>query len=513
MRGLLSSQQDLQPLHRHTHSPHTARSSPAPGRLACQARRCAHPFHRYAPARVHVAGRALDVGSASGRARDPGRHDVGHDRGGGSGGSAGGGRVPVPRRVAELLTAVSGKADAAQLPEEYRLAAADGNPFGLFTLTMTEGTITAGRAFGAWGCPWIHEPQTRRRPRSTVPPTACGNNCGAGPFLSNDPAPLRVPARHASGAGRGISRGLRCTGLSHQGTGRWDPAVIRPTLTVTVGQATTVTGAALHSVKSRTMELWRSHRRRAGRATPPAGVFGCGRRSFDISVGGTDVRRITGHMAAAQPSWMGGNPRTVTSPPALLNCGGGGSSRRPSARGSGPCGPCDDCRREHGCRLTHLPPASIGLEPGEQRPGGRSFRGDGLRRHGLRGNEVLMCGSPHTARRRTRSPVARAFRTPAPRIRCMGSEQSPPPMGQSGQLTACDRQQRTIVGAVCQLVEHVEPLPHSLPEDLAQNLVHLATPPFRARFAGLEVCAPAASRELQSRESRHRRSRSGARTR
>jgi hypothetical protein len=34
---------------------------------------------------------------------------------------------------AELLTAVSGKGDAAQLPEEYRLAAADGNPFGLFT--------------------------------------------------------------------------------------------------------------------------------------------------------------------------------------------------------------------------------------------------------------------------------------------------------------------------------------------------------------------------------------------
>jgi hypothetical protein len=29
---------------------------------------------------------------------------------------------------------------------------------------------------------------------------------GAGPFLSNDPAPLRVPALHASGAGRGISR-------------------------------------------------------------------------------------------------------------------------------------------------------------------------------------------------------------------------------------------------------------------------------------------------------------------
>jgi UDP:flavonoid glycosyltransferase YjiC (YdhE family) len=35
------------------------------------------------------------------------------------------------------------------LPEEYRLAAETGNPFGLFTVTMTEGTIQAGRAFGA----------------------------------------------------------------------------------------------------------------------------------------------------------------------------------------------------------------------------------------------------------------------------------------------------------------------------------------------------------------------------
>jgi UDP:flavonoid glycosyltransferase YjiC (YdhE family) len=34
------------------------------------------------------------------------------------------------------------------LPEEYRLAAGAGNPFGLFTVTMTEGTVEAGRAFG-----------------------------------------------------------------------------------------------------------------------------------------------------------------------------------------------------------------------------------------------------------------------------------------------------------------------------------------------------------------------------
>ncbi|MGH3871564.1 MAG: nucleotide disphospho-sugar-binding domain-containing protein [Pseudonocardiaceae bacterium] len=47
---------------------------------------------------------------------------------------------------AELLNAVSGQGD---LPEEYRLATKNDNPFGLFTLTMTEGTIAAGRLFGA----------------------------------------------------------------------------------------------------------------------------------------------------------------------------------------------------------------------------------------------------------------------------------------------------------------------------------------------------------------------------
>jgi UDP:flavonoid glycosyltransferase YjiC (YdhE family) len=49
----------------------------------------------------------------------------------------------------ELLTAVSSPADAPDLPEEFKLAKKSGNPFGLFTITMTGGTIEAGRAFGA----------------------------------------------------------------------------------------------------------------------------------------------------------------------------------------------------------------------------------------------------------------------------------------------------------------------------------------------------------------------------
>jgi UDP:flavonoid glycosyltransferase YjiC (YdhE family) len=44
---------------------------------------------------------------------------------------------------------MSGGESDEDLPEEYRLAAKAGNPFGLFTVTMTAGTVEAGRAFGA----------------------------------------------------------------------------------------------------------------------------------------------------------------------------------------------------------------------------------------------------------------------------------------------------------------------------------------------------------------------------
>jgi hypothetical protein len=53
------------------------------------------------------------------------------------------------------------------------------------------------------------------------------------------PPHLRVPALHASGAGRGISRAHDAL-VKSPGTGQWDPAIIGATLTVTVGQATTV---------------------------------------------------------------------------------------------------------------------------------------------------------------------------------------------------------------------------------------------------------------------------------
>lgn len=49
----------------------------------------------------------------------------------------------------DLTKAVMGTGDSADLPEDYRLVQGDGNPFGLFTLTMTEGTVAAAEAFGA----------------------------------------------------------------------------------------------------------------------------------------------------------------------------------------------------------------------------------------------------------------------------------------------------------------------------------------------------------------------------
>lgn len=50
----------------------------------------------------------------------------------------------------DLMNVVRSKdGPPADLPEEYRVASQSGNPFGMFVVTMTEGTIEAGRAFGA----------------------------------------------------------------------------------------------------------------------------------------------------------------------------------------------------------------------------------------------------------------------------------------------------------------------------------------------------------------------------
>ncbi|MFF0148778.1 UDP:flavonoid glycosyltransferase YjiC (YdhE family) [Amycolatopsis sulphurea] len=50
----------------------------------------------------------------------------------------------------DLVASVTGDdTDEAAMPEEYRLARRGNGPFALFTATMTEGTIEAGRAFGA----------------------------------------------------------------------------------------------------------------------------------------------------------------------------------------------------------------------------------------------------------------------------------------------------------------------------------------------------------------------------
>ncbi len=158
-------------------------------------------------------------------------------------------------------------------------------------------------------------------------------------------------------------------------------------------------------------------------------------------VGGTDVNRITGHMAAAQPRGCGGYPRIAARPPALW------SSDQLSPRYA--------CSNRYG---SHRRPR-LG--------------------HGLEGDEVLVRSPPHAARRYTRTPRVRALRTAAPRIRGVGHKQSPPPRNQAGQLTARHRQQRPIVSVVHQFVEQVEPVPHRLPENLTQNPVHSHPSPMR----------------------------------
>jgi hypothetical protein len=88
---------------------------------------------------------------------------------------------------------------------------------------------------------------------------------------------------------------------------------------------------------------------------------------------------------------------------------------------------------------------------------------------------MLMRGLPHAARCSTGSPATRALWAAASGIRRMSGEESSPPLRQTRQLTARQGQQRLIISASHQLLEHVQPLPHRLLEHPAQNLVHLAT--------------------------------------
>ena len=55
----------------------------------------------------------------------------------------------------------------------------------------------------------------------------------------------------------------------------------------------------------------------------------------------------------------------------------------------------------------------------------------------------------------------------------MCRKQRPPAVGEPRYLGACHRHQGLCVGVGRELVEHVEPLPHRLPENLAQDVVHL----------------------------------------
>jgi hypothetical protein len=126
----------------------------------------------------------------------------------------------------------------------------------------------------------------------------------------------------------------------------------------------------------------------------------------------------------------------------------------------------------------HSDGPSIWKTPTWGSPTGARVRIPDSRRCRIRGHEVLVCGPPHAARCRAVSPVTGALRATSPRIRRMRGEESAPPMSQAGQFTACDRQERPVVRVACQLVEHVEPVPHSLPEDLTQHLVHLLNSTF-----------------------------------
>jgi hypothetical protein len=151
------------------------------------------------------------------------------------------------------------------------------------------------------------------------------------------------------------------------------------------------------------------------------------------SVGGADARWITGHVAAAQPSWIGGKPTIrrghqlygidlSVSPIRLLRQGGNTSQPAPGAH--------------------------------------------------LGSNEVLVLGPPHATRRTTR-PARRALPIPAPRIRRVGGVHSTRRSDEAAHRATPDSN-APLSEVARQLVTHVKPVPHSLLQNRTKTRV---TPP------------------------------------
>ncbi len=168
--------------------------------------------------------------------------------------------------------------------------------------------------------------------------------------------------------------------------------------------------------------------------------------------------------------------------PVILRHRGRGHGRSPDHR------PLGGCSSPHGWGEAHKDDETASsMELDNALSVALDSRGDGKRgppRPRRRANlwrsvrdEMLVGGPPHAARRRSGTPPARALWTAAPRIRRVSGKQSPPPVDQSRQFTTRDRQQRPVISAARQLIEHVKPVPYRLPEDLTQNPVHLSTFP------------------------------------
>jgi len=177
-----------------------------------------------------------------------------------------------------------------------------------------------------WRCSGERRVERQRAARPRVPINCArrqtvsrSQNGGAGPFLVNGPAPLRVPARHVSGARWGLpacgARGHRAGGIrrSWDQRGRWRPVRQRRR-----HRRGTPLGWEAHWV-----QLWSCPPVGAvpcrGGDTPPrfaaqirrseragGGYFGVAGDPSTSRSGARTFRRITGHMTATQPSRVRG---------------------------------------------------------------------------------------------------------------------------------------------------------------------------------------------------------------
>ena len=99
-------------------------------------------------------------------------------------------------------------------------------------------------------------------------------------------------------------------------------------------------------------------------------------------------------------------------------------------------------------------------------------------------HQVLISRAPHRTRCLLLAPACRALWANVLLVGFVSGQQRPPPLGEPRQLGTRHGEKGRGVGAVRQLGQHIEPLPHRVAQHLTQYLIHRTSPSLSRLLSG-----------------------------